>query len=363
MLARAVSMEDFKIDTPTTTAASASLKILAGAAILGFIYLAGSILITISCSVLIAFMLEPGVELLERLRLPRWLGALVMVLIALGLLYLTIYLASASILAFLAALPQLATRVKGLATHLESAIRHFRDSASIMLPANSLPATAAVRLQGESPWIQFLLRGIGSIYTFTVTVMFIPFLVFFMLTSKDQLIHNTLYFFPIDRRNQAKIVIDAISRMLRRYVFGNILVALISAAVITPIFGLIGLRYALVLGPLAAILNLIPYLGVPMAVLPPALIALMEFERAGPLIAIVLTVIVVHFFTANMLTPLLVGSRVRLNALTVTLSVMLGGWLWGGFGLLLAVPIVAALKAVCDNVDSLKPLGDWLGGD
>ncbi len=356
-------MEDFKIEIPTTTAASASLKILAAAAVLGFIYLASSILIAITCSILIAFMLEPGVELLERLRLPRWLGSLVMVLIALGLIYVVIYLAYARFVAFLAALPQLAIRVKDLATHLEALIRNFRDSATIMLPANAPSSGTTVRLREESPWLQFLLRGIGSIYTFTITVTFIPFLVFFMLTSKDQLMHSTLRFFPLERRHHAKKVIEAISRMLRRYVFGNILVALISAAAITPIFGLIGLRYALVLGPLAAVLNLIPYLGVPLAVLPPALIALMEFEHAGPLIAVLITVIVVHFFTANMLTPLLVGSRVHLNALSVTLSVMLGGWLWGGFGLLLAVPIIAALKAACDNVESLKPLGDWLGGD
>ena len=356
-------MEDFKVEIPSSTAASVSLKILAAAAVLGFVYLASSILIALICSVLIAFVLEPGVELLERLRLPRWLGSLVMVLVALGLVYLTIYLVYGRIVGFLEVLPQLASKVGELATHLVTLIKNFRNSAAMMLPANASPGVTTVRLQEESPWLQFLMRGIGSVYAFIVTVMFIPFLVFFMLASKDQLMHSTLNLFPLERRNQAKIVIQAISRMLRSYVFGNILVALISAAAITPIFGLIGLRYALVLGPLSAVLNLIPYLGVPLAVLPPGLIAVMEFEHPGPLIAVVVTILVVHFFTANMLTPLLVGNRVRLSALTVTISVMLGGWLWGGFGLLLAVPIVAALKAICDNVESLRPLGGWLGGD
>jgi predicted PurR-regulated permease PerM len=361
MQSRAVCMEDFKVEIPTTTATSVSLKVLAAATLLAFVYLASTILIALTCSVLIAFVLDPGVVLLERMRLPRWLGSLIMVLVALSLIYLIIYLAYGSIVAFTAILPQLAVRVEELATHLASLIRALRNSATMMLPANAPAAGTTVRLQTESPWLQFLMRGIGSVYAFVVTVMFIPFLVFFMLTSKTQVMRSTLNLFPLERRNHAKIVIEAISQMLRRYIFGNILVALISAAVITPVFGLIGLRYALVLGPLAAILNLIPYLGVPLAVLPPGLIALMEFEHPGPMIAVLLTVVVVHFFTANMLTPLLVGSRVRLNALSVTISVMLGGWLWGGFGLLLAVPIVASLKAVCDNVDSLRPLGDWLG--
>jgi len=63
----------------------------------------------------------------------------------------------------------------------------------------------------------------------------------------------------------------------------------------------------------------------------------------------------------NVLTPKLVGRRVKLNALSVTLSMMFWGWLWGGLGLVLAVPITAGLKAICDNIQSLKPFGAWMG--
>jgi predicted PurR-regulated permease PerM len=73
------------------------------------------------------------------------------------------------------------------------------------------------------------------------------------------------------------------------------------------------------------------------------------------------SVAVVHFVAVNVLTPKLVGQRVNLNALSVTISMMFWAWLWGGFGLILAVPITAAIKAVCDNVESLKPYGAWMG--
>jgi predicted PurR-regulated permease PerM len=71
----------------------------------------------------------------------------------------------------------------------------------------------------------------------------------------------------------------------------------------------------------------------------------------------------VHFAALNILTPKLVGHRVNLNALTVTISLMFWGWLWGGIGLVLAIPITAAIKAICDNNSSLRPYGAWMGED
>jgi predicted PurR-regulated permease PerM len=218
-----------------------------------------------------------------------------------------------------------------------------------------------VQLQQESPYVQFLLRGIGSVYAFIVTVMFIPFLVFFMLTSKNQLWVTSLNLFPIQKRQQAEDVIDAIARLLRQFVVGNLFVGLISACLITPVFAIIHLQYALLVGPLAALLSLVPYIGVALGLLPPLLVALMQYDTTGPFVIIGISVALVHFVAVNVLTPKLVGQRVNLNALTVTIAMMFWSWLWGGFGLVLAVPITAAIKAVCDNVEILKPYGAWMG--
>lgn len=154
-----------------------------------------------------------------------------------------------------------------------------------------------------------------------------------------------------------------ISLMVRQYVIGNFLVALISAALIVPVFYFVGLRYWLLLGLIAAFISLIPYIGVALALAPPLLIALVQsnFKGVAPFVIIAVTVVLVHFMAINLLTPKLVGRRVKLNALTVTIAMMFWGWLWGGIGLILAVPITAAVKAVCDNVRSLKPYSAWMG--
>jgi len=138
-------------------------------------------------------------------------------------------------------------------------------------------------------------------------------------------------------------------------------VAAISAALITPVFARIDLPYALLLGPITAFLSLIPYLGVALAMLPPLLMALVQFDNVGPFVTIAVAVTLVHFVAINILTPKLVGRRVKLNPLSVTLAMMFWGWLWGGVGLVLAVPMTAAIKAVCDNIRSLRPFGAWMG--
>jgi predicted PurR-regulated permease PerM len=355
-------MPETKLEpSPAASAAATSLRIIAAAILCACIYYASSVVITLICSIGVAFVLDPGVKLLERLRLPRWLAALFMVLLTLAVIYLLIYLIYDRVVALMDDLPRLAARLRQIVAHIQVTTKSIQQSTSAILPSGADAAVPAVRVQQESPWAQFLLRGIGSLYAFAVTVMFIPFLVFFMLTSKDQIWTATLNLFSLERRQQAEDVLRGISRMVREYVLGNILVALISAALITPAFSIIELRYALLMGPLAAFLSLIPYIGVALGMLPPMLIALVQYDRMEPFLAIALTVVIVHFLAINFLTPKLVGSRVKLNALTVTIAMMFWGWLWGGIGLVLAVPITAALKAVCDNVRVLKPYGAWMG--
>jgi predicted PurR-regulated permease PerM len=182
-----------------------------------------------------------------------------------------------------------------------------------------------------------------------------------MLNSKDHLWAATLNLFPREKRQQAENVIHQIGLMLRQFALGNLLVALITAIPICLVFAYLRLQYALVLGLLAACVSLIPYIGVALALVPPLMVALMQFDSVKPFLILAATVAAAHFIAVNILTPRLVGHRLNLNALAVTLGMMFWAWLWGGFGLILAVPITAAIKAVCDNVDKLKPYGAWMG--
>jgi predicted PurR-regulated permease PerM len=339
------------------------LRIIVVLAVMACINYASSIVITLICAILIAFVLEPGVRLMERIHIPRWLGVLLMLMLALGILYLVVYGIYDRVMTFIQEFPTYAEPLKHFVAGIQKLAKSIETSTSNIVPSPQQPNLPTIRLQQESHWGQYLLRGIGSVYTFIVTVMFIPFLVFFMLTAKDHIWTGTLNLFPSEHREQAEHIIHRIGHMVRRYIFGNIMVALMSAALITPIFSLAQLRFALLLGPLAAFLSMVPYLGVALAIVPPLLMGLGQYTTATPFIIIGVTIMVVHFLAINVLTPKFVGHQVSLNALTVTIAMMFWGWMWGAVGLVLAVPLTAAFKAVCDNVEKLKPWGAWMGED
>jgi predicted PurR-regulated permease PerM len=347
--------------TRESSGASISAGIIAIAVLFGCIYYASSVVITLIFSVLIAAVLEPGAVFLERLRLPRWLSSMIMVLLMLAVGYLVVYGIYDRGLDFMENAPKMAAKLKQLTAHLQATAQNFQQSTRTIIPSSADSNLPTVRLQQESPWAQFLLRGIGSVYAFIITVMFIPFLVFFMLNSKDRMWAATLNLFPVEKRQQAEDVIHNIGSMLRQFALGNLLVALISAVPICLVFAIIHLQYALVMGLLAAFLSLIPYIGVAVALVPPLMVALLQYDSVNPFLILAATVGAVHFVAINFLTPKLVGHRLNLNALAVTIAMMFWGWLWGGIGLVLAVPMTAAIKAVCDNVEKLKPYGAWMG--
>ena len=113
-------------------------------------------------------------------------------------------------------------------------------------------------------------------------------------------------------------------------------------------------------GPISGFLSLVPYLGVVLALAPPVFVGL---GHMGPrkVLAIVLTVFGLHLIALNFLYPKILGNRLQLNPLAVTMALLVWGWLWGAMGLLLAIPITAAMKIVFDHIGSLKPYGVWLG--
>jgi predicted PurR-regulated permease PerM len=141
---------------------------------------------------------------------------------------------------------------------------------------------------------------------------------------------------------------------------GNFILGLFVALIGTMAFWAIGLPYFMLVGPLSALFSMIPYVGLPLAILPPLLAAL-EQNQVSVYVLVAAVTGGLHLIALNVFYPKIVGSRVHLNPLVVTFSLMLWGFLWGAAGLLLAIPLTAGVKAVCDNVEALRPYGRFLG--
>jgi predicted PurR-regulated permease PerM len=205
-------------------------------------------------------------------------------------------------------------------------------------------------------------EGSGTLGEVLLAISFIPFLVYFMLMWKDHAHASTVRLFPKEHRLMAHRTVGRISTMIRSFIVGNALVGLLSAVVSTVVFWRLGIPYFYFLGVISGFVSLIPYLGVFLALLPPLAAGTGVVNKTGVGI-IMLTVIGLHLLSMHVLYPNMVGKRLRLNPLAVTLSLLFWAWIWGAMGLVLAVPLVGATKIVCDYVDPLRGLGAWLGDD
>jgi predicted PurR-regulated permease PerM len=152
-----------------------------------------------------------------------------------------------------------------------------------------------------------------------------------------------------------------VASIARAFVVGNFVIGVMLASVSSALFAVIHLQYPFVVGSLSGFLSLVPYAGIVLAALPPVLTALATGAASTTMFFAILIAVALHLVAMNILYPILVGARVHLNPLVVTLSLMFWGFLWDAAGLVLAIPITAGLKAVCDNVAGLRNYGRLLG--
>jgi len=193
-----------------------------------------------------------------------------------------------------------------------------------------------------------------------VAATFIPFLVYFMLTWQHHVRSSTVMLFPMHSRQTAYVTLGLISSMIRSFMVGNILIGLLLGLASTVVFWALNVPFFYFVGFISGFLSLVPYLGVVLAMAPPIFVSVGHLPSSDVL-SLVVVVLGLHMIALNILYPKLLGNRLQLNPLAVTMALLLWAWLWGAVGLLLAIPITAAMKIVFDHVESLKPYGAWLG--
>jgi len=219
-----------------------------------------------------------------------------------------------------------------------------------------------VRIRRERPpVVDFIYSYLRSIYDTLLMASFVPFLVYFMLSWRDHLHRSFLQLFRGDARMMAAKSVAGIAAMVRAFVVGNCVLGILLVASSTLVFWWFKLPYPFLVGPLSGLLSLVPYIGLPLALIPPLVAALAIYKTIATYAGILMCVAVLHLITMNLLYPKIVGPRVHLNPLAVTIALMFWSVLWGAPGLVLAIPLTAGIKAVCDHVNRLEPIGKLLG--
>ena len=338
---------------------SGSLAVLAVGGVLTLMYVAKTILILTLVSVLIAFMLAPIVELSQRFHLPRPLGSAIAVVLMCLALYGLFSISYNQADAFMTELPKYSGRIRAVLNQVRQRAERVQQTTRNVLPEEKIEK-GTLTVRQTSSWLDDLPSGAIGVSQVLLMAAFVPFLVFFMLSWQAHVRSATVMLFDMENRNTAYMTLGLIAQMIRAFIVGNVIIGVILGISSTIAFWILGVPYFYVIGMISGVVSLLPYLGIVLAILPPVVVSMGALTAPG-FAAIVSFVAISHVIALNVLYPKIIGRRLQLNPLAVTLALLFWGWLWGAMGLLLAVPLTAAIKIILDHVDGLRSWGNWLG--
>ncbi len=322
-----------------------------------FAYYGESVLAVLFFAILLSFMLSPVVQALEYLHLPRALAALISVVVLLAVLYGISAASYNQAIIFADNVPKYSQKIRSILQPFRQEAEKFEKTGEVV---SDPEASNVVSVRQVQSWSEVLTHGAGTFTDILLAASFIPFLAYFLLTWQSHARSATVMLFPLHHRHTAFVTLGLIGKMLQSFIVGNLLIGLLISGVSVAIFGLLHVPFFYFIGFLSGFLSLVPYLGIVLAMIPPILVGLGQLEP-GELLVVVFCVVGLHLFALNVLYPKLLGSRLKINPLAVTLALLFWGAVWGAIGLVLAIPITGAIKIVFDHVESMKPYADWLG--
>jgi predicted PurR-regulated permease PerM len=352
-------------------ARTTSLLIIAMGVTIFLLHYMSELLAPLAFGLLLFYALDPAVDALERLRVPRWLAAAAV----LGLTLVTIlggaYALQDEALTVVNQLPNGARRLTAIAEgrprQAPGPLEKVEEAAKELAKSDApRPAPGVVRVQVEEPRItatSLLWSGsIGAIAALNQLIM-ILFLTYFTLLS-DKMFRRKFVELAGPTLTKKKLtieIIDQISSQIGRFLMVQIFTSLLVGMVTWAALAALGLRQAALWGLLAGIFNSIPYYGPLIVSGGLALVAFLQFGTLYMMLVFAGIALVITSLEGWLLTPTLMGRVASMNRVAVFVGLLFWSWAWGVWGLLLAVPMMMSIKVFCDHVEDLKPVGRFLG--
>jgi putative permease len=333
-------------------------SLVSGALILITLCMGQHILIPIAFACLFSIILIAPCDRMEKAGINRGLSATIALVLSMILAVLIFYLVSRQFLGFRAALPVFSAHLKTLIAQFDEWIQnkmHINDFSltQYLDQLVSKNASNATALLGST---------VNNLSGALVTLAMIPVYTFLLLLYRDLIVRFVVSSFDEKHSGNVRQVLDKTKRVINQYILGLFLEMIIVCLLYCIGFFILGVRFALLLGVLSALLNIVPYLGFFTAFIMTVLITLSTNSPATALgAAIVLTA--VHILDGNVLMPKIVGSKIKINALFTIMSVIIGDAVWGIPGMFLALPVVAILKILFDSTGHLPPWGLLVGDE
>ena len=322
-----------------------------------FIFIAQEILVPLAFAVLLAVLLLPLVNFLEQRNIPRVLSIAISLLIAIVFIGSIVYFLSTQIANFVDDIPSIK---RHLNEHWLTLQKWIREKMHISLrEQNQYLNNTAEKIKDRD----YLSDTFFSVTEALMLLILLPIYTFLILYYRD-LIRRFLYaVFRKEHSEKVALVIKQSKVMINSYMTGLLIEMAIVAVCNSAGLMLLGIKYALFFGVLAAVLNIIPYIGMFTATLFTVLVTLSTSTHTSDIFWVITVMYGIHIIDVNILMPKIIASRLRINALISILGVIAGGALTGISGLFLSVPAVAMTKIICDQVEGLEAWGILLGDD
>jgi predicted PurR-regulated permease PerM len=338
-----------------------------------FLRYASALMIPIVLGLLISLALNPLVAWLERHHVHRVVGSTLVLLTVAAALGAGVYSLRDQAREVLAGVPRAVRQMResvqsggrdGLVADLRRAVAEVQAAASGegtgSEPASGTPVGSARAGAGATSGTSLVVQGSNSLLTLTGNVVVIFFLVFFVLIGGPGF-HRRIVNAAGPQRATTGAILNDINWQVQRFLLVRLITSVIVGAATAVALGLMGVRQATFWGVAAGVFNSIPYFGPVIVSGGLAVVGLIQFGSLGKAIEVAGVALVITSLEGWLLTPPLMGKAAKMNAITVFLGLLLWSWIWGVWGTILAVPMLAAVKAVCDHVPDLRPLGTLMG--
>lgn len=355
---------------------SVSLAVLAMLASIFVLHWAREVFIPVMLSVLFSYALSPVVNWMELRRVPRWLGAAVLMVAIGGSIGSTAYLLSNQAAQLVNALPAAAQKfrqaMKERGGKSEGTLETMQKAASQIEQAaqesggGTITSRGAMRVVVESSRFNikdYLWSGTMGLLALIGQSTVVVFLTYFLMLSGDTF-RRKLIKLAGPTLSKKKITLQALNEItvqIQRYLQVQLLTSALVGVLTGLAFFAIGLENAAVWGIGAAVLNLVPYVGSLATAAAAVLVGFLQFGSLNMALVVGGASLFIHTLIGNLLTPWLTSRAARMSPVAVFVGLLAWGWLWGVWGLLLGIPILMMIKSVCDRVDDLKPIGEFLG--
>jgi predicted PurR-regulated permease PerM len=335
----------------------AILLLLGLLALLVLLYIARGILIPIVFAVIIAIVLHPVVNFFVRLKINRLFAIVItMILTFLVIAAMGVLLISQAT-RFGESWPLLVDKFTEILNQAISWASGYFDINPHKIH-DWITATRIKLINSSSTGIGQALLGVGSV---VVVLFLIPVYVFMLLYYHPLLIDFVRKVFGADNQSRVSEVVTQTKSVIQQYLIGLVIEAVIIAILETATLLIFGIEYALLLGIIGALLNLIPYIGGLVAVALPMIIAIVTKPSGWYAIYILAVYYFIQLVDNNYIVPKIVASKVKINALFSIIVVIIGNALWGIPGMFLSIPLLAIVKLILDHIEPLKPWGFLLG--